>query len=258
MNEDAIKSLNTFEDHYLTALQRLAAHGDEVSPRGQRSYELRNFVFRLPASENLITRIPGFETNVKYAEEELKWYYAATNRIDFSPLIERTWARFSDDGEHVNSAYGHRIFGKHPCVNVDQWKWCVDRLREDRDTRQAVINLNLPSDKLAPTKDFICTMFAQVFIRRGALEWHTYMRSQDIYFGTRNDVYCFSEMQKKMAEELQVGCGPYVHTCGSLHIYEGQFGKMHNALAYFGITPKRMLRELEDAYWSDSKNTGAD
>jgi thymidylate synthase len=52
------------------------------------------------------------------------------------------------------------------------------------------------------------------------------MRSNDIYFGLRNDLYCFAQMQKRLASELNVSLGDYIHISNSLHIYESQYKKL--------------------------------
>lgn len=76
------------------------------------------------------------------------------------------------------------------------------------------------------TKDFPCTMYFQIFIRNNKLHWITNMRSQDIYYGMRNDIYCFTELQKLLTKELDLELGKYYHHCGSLHLYESQWNKM--------------------------------
>jgi thymidylate synthase len=211
--------MTTFNDTYAGLLAKIMSTGIETRPRGIRVKELlcEQFVIG-DANDNVVT-LPGFATNVEYAKKELEWYYAGTNRVDFDPVIERTWKQFSDDGKHVNSAYGHRIFGKHPGF-VNQWEWVKNKLLADRDSRQCVMNLNDVNDKVRPTKDFVCTVFCQQFIRDDKLVWLTAMRSQDVVLGTRNDVYCFTEMQKRLASELGVAPGKYVHFCASLHLYE--------------------------------------
>ena len=215
----------SFNTEYKTALNRIWHYGIETNPRGIKSREMLFYMIELNDPNDNIVTIPGFETNVDYAQEELNWYFSGTNRIDYSPWIEKTWRKYSDDGIHVNSAYGHRIFGCHKDF-IDQWDWCVKKLMLDRDSRQAVINLNYCGDKKSPTLDFVCTIAFQIFIRDGRLHWITMMRSQDIYFGTRNDIYCFTEMQKKMAKELGCKLGVYRHLCNSLHLYENQYDKV--------------------------------
>lgn len=213
-------------EEYLRALKALELEGLVTEPRGMKIREIFGYTFTINPDDNVVT-IEGFETNVDYAKAELEWYYSGSNRIDYSPIIEKTWKKYSDDGIHVNSAYGHRIFGGY---TLNQWTWVLDKLREDPDSRQCVININTTFDKEKSTKDFPCTMYMQMFLRNGQLDWHTYMRSQDIYYGTRNDIYCFTEMQKKMARELGVQHGTYYHHCGSLHIYEKHWDKMDKLL----------------------------
>lgn len=218
-----------YDDIYKKALEDVWTRGIEVSPRGMKIKELLAYQFKIDDPRDNVITLPGFKTNVKYAEEELKWYYAATNRIDWSPLIERTWKQFSDDGKTVNSAYGHRIFGGHEHF-LNQWEWCKDKLKDDPDSRQCVINLNDVIDKEKSTLDFICTVFCQVFLRENKLHWLTHLRSQDIYLGTRNDVYCFSEMQQQMAKEIGAELGNYYHYASSMHLYEKQFKKVKKLL----------------------------
>lgn len=215
--------MTSIDDEYLGALMALAVIGMESAPRGMRVKEVLAYKFVIDPMENVVT-LPGWETNLEYAKKELEWYLSGTNRIDFDPLIEKTWKQFSDDGETVNSAYGKYIFG-FPIITSDfkvksQWSWVLEKLREDPDSRQCVMNINSMKHKENPTKDFPCTIALQVFIRNKKLFWITYMRSQDLFYGTRNDVYCFTELQKKMAAELGVELGTYTHVMGSMHLYE--------------------------------------
>lgn len=220
--------MKTFNDQYLDALEMIMLQESTVSPRGLPVKEILFHQFRIDPDDNRIS-LPGFHTNRTYAQEELRWYLNGGNRIDFSPLIQKTWERYSDDGIHVNSAYGYYLFGKHLQMDdgsgdiKSQWDWVIEKLQADPDSRQAVMNINLPSHKLKPTKDLPCTMNVQVLLRNHRLYWLTTMRSQDIYLGTRNDVYCFTELQKRMAQQLKTGLGEYVHACASLHLYEPQW-----------------------------------
>lgn len=218
-----------FEIAYASALYKVIHYGMESAPRGMKVKELLGYQFTIDPTDNVIKTIGGFHTNLEYAQEELQWYLSGTNRIDFSPLIEKTWKKYSDDGETVNSAYGHYLFSTHVKMDAEegqnypyssQWLWVLNKLREDPDSRQCVMNINQVYHKNFTTKDFPCTIACQVFIRQGKLFWITYMRSQDLFYGTRNDVYCFTELQKKMATELGVGLGTYTHVMGSMHLYE--------------------------------------
>ena len=221
---------NDFNTEYLELLRKIWFSGIETAPRGMKVKELLGEKLKLISPENNLITIPQFKTNINYVTDELKWYLSGSNNINFTPLIKRSWERYSDDGIHVNSAYGYRIFGKHPDF-INQWDWVKKKLSCDSDSRQAIININDVSDKcLENTKDFPCTIACQVFIRDNKLYWVTYMRSQDIFLGMRNDVYCFTELQKILAKELSIDCGNYIHFCGSLHLYEKNYERVFDFL----------------------------
>jgi thymidylate synthase len=75
-----------------------------------------------------------------------------------------------------------------------------------------------------------CTISLQYLIRDDKLYAITTMRSNDAYLGFRNDLYCFTELQKKMAKELNVELGWYQHQVGSLHLYHDKLDKIIEAL----------------------------
>lgn len=216
---------------YEDSLHMLLSYGEVSSPRGMKIRELRPYIFTLDPHDNIIT-VPTLETNMAYATEELAWYRSASARIDYSDRIHKTWVRFSDDGVHVNSNYGERIFGNdsgRPMSLMNQWEYVKTLFAKDKDTRQAVININAPCDK-RETKDVPCTLDIQYFMRNNKLEQIVHMRSNDAILGFRNDVYCFAELQKQMAGELGIGTGPYTHIANSYHIYERHFDKVRKCI----------------------------
>jgi thymidylate synthase len=216
--------MKTINEIYKNAVIDVYNNGFTTKPRGMLVKELLAYSLVIDPKDNIIA-LPGFETNVAYAKEELEWYLSGTNRIDWSPKIQKIWAKYSDDGITVNSNYGHRIFGNYERMPINQWEWVKNKLIEDPDSRQAVININNAFDKERNSKDVPCTVYLQAFIRDNALHFIGNMRSNDIFFGFRNDVYCFTELQKKMAQELGIKVGNYYHFAGSLHMYEKDFQK---------------------------------
>lgn len=152
---------------------------------------------------------------VRYAVGELLWYLSGSNRVSDIAKYSKVWERLSDDGEHVNSAYGHRIFEQ---FGFDQWEHIKNLLRKDPMSRQAVIHIKDASN--APTKDLPCTVSLQFFLRDNKLYMITYMRSNDLWMGFPYDVFSFTALQVKLAMELGCDLGTYTHIAGSLHIYK--------------------------------------
>ena len=151
---------------------------------------------------------------MRYAVGELAWYLSGSNKTRDIAQYSKVWERLSDDGETANSAYGYRIFSK---FGFDQWEFVKRLLKDDPNTRQAVIHIKDADD--AYTKDTPCTVYLQFLLRDGKLNLSVHMRSNDIWMGVPYDMFSFCFLQVKMAMELGVGIGHYTHYAGSLHLY---------------------------------------
>lgn len=217
---------------YAAMVREVLDNGSKgIAPRGLPTTELLGFCSRLESFEGpQAVKVPGLETSLEYAQAELAWYLSGTNCIEPLGKFSKVWERFSDDGKTANSAYGWPLFGWHPEVCLDQWEWCVGKLREDPDSRQAVANLNLPAHKRSKTKDFPCTVFLQWLLRGGKLHAVACMRSNDLFLGFRNDLYCFTGLAAEMAKELSVPTGSYTHFASSLHAYDKDLEKLKAGL----------------------------
>lgn len=118
----------------------------------------------------------------------------------------------------------------------DQLAWCVQKLREDPDSRQAVATIWTPCP--APSKDVPCTVSCQFLVRPG---WHASdcpqlhaiftMRSSDAWLGLPYDVFCFSMIANCLAGELKVKPGSLTMQLGSSHLYEQHWEKATELVA---------------------------
>lgn len=154
---------------------------------------------------------------MRYAIGELLWYNSANNNLKEIQKYTSAWDRMSDNGETVNSNYGHKI---HKFYGFDQWEDIKKRLTADPLSRQCVIHIKDPRPMESPTKDTPCTVCLQFFIRDNKLYMTTYMRSNDIWMGFPYDVFNFTAMQILLSMELGVELGTYTHIAGSLHLYQ--------------------------------------
>lgn len=119
-------------------------------------------------------------------------------------------------GAPFYGAYGRRV-GR-------QLYAAVDKLREDPETRQAVVTLWDPDlDNDRHHLDYPCTVGFGLRIRDGVLDMWTSMRSNDAWLGLPYDVFQFTQLQLTVAHVLDVPAGRYVHFAASLHIYEEQW-----------------------------------
>lgn len=151
---------------------------------------------------------------MRYAVGELAWYLSGSNRTEDIAQYAKKWVEISDDGKTNNSAYGHRIFSR---FGYNQWEYVKELLKKDPNTRQAVIHIKDADNH--PTKDTPCTVYLQFLLREDQLHLSVHMRSNDIWMGVPYDMFSFCFLQVKMAMELGVKVGHYVHYAGSLHLY---------------------------------------
>lgn len=154
----------------------------------------------------------------RYAIGELLWYLSGNNSIKEIQKYTSAWDRMSDDGKTVNSNYGYCIQHKY---GFDQWKYILDMLSKNPNSRQAVIHIKEASNK--SSKDVNCTVCCQFFIRDNKLYMTTYMRSNDIWMGFPYDVFQFTAMQILLSMQLGVELGTYTHIAGSLHMYKRDY-----------------------------------
>ena len=192
-------------------LNSLLKAGKLADPRGLRSYEILNkavtFDTTQPVIENSERRL-----NYKFMAAEALWILSGSNLLAPIYKVCRPYAKFSDDGIHMNGAYGPKI--------VDQLEYVTRTLEKDQFSRQAVINLW--RERPMPSKDIPCTLSMQFLIRKGFLHNIVTMRSSDAWLGLPYDLFTFSMITQTVAALLDMAITPGdLHiNMGSAHFYE--------------------------------------
>ena len=87
---------------------------------------------------------------------------------------------------------------------------------------------NNPEFQFEGNKDFVCTMYANFFIRNGLLNMKIQMRSNDIFYGLTFDAPFFAFLQQSVFLKLKetypdLELGMYYHFADNLHYYERHF-----------------------------------
>jgi thymidylate synthase len=114
---------------------------------------------------------------------------------------------------------------------MDQLESCIQRLKQDPGSRQAVIMiLNPGNDLMEKTKDVPCNDLLQFFIRNNKLHMSCYVRSNDLKWGFPYDIFHWTMLQELFASILNVELGEYHHFVGSLHIYNKDIDFMKECL----------------------------
>lgn len=148
---------------------------------------------------------------------EFLWYLSKTNQLDFIEYYISAYSELSDDGSTIHGGYGLRLFDKN---GIDQIENIISILKSRPDSRQAVIQLFDATDLVGKHKDIPCTCTLQFMVRDHKLHMMAHMRSNDVFLGLPHDVFAFTMLQEIIAATLGVGLGKYIHSVGSLHLYE--------------------------------------
>lgn len=245
----ANKVFNTTHEAYLQALRDVWFEPEfRSAPRGLPVRETLNYTFTVtnPTSESIITK--DLERNAaiaSYTAKETELYDSGTNKVEDFAKASKFWNQLANPDGTVNSAYGHliwhnrshgnrfetmaRIKGDEHIAMVPVWRtpweWCVESLKQDKDTRQAILRFSLPQHQWMGNKDQTCTMHGNFLIRDDKLHFTIIMRSNDLMKGLVYDLPWFVSLMDKMVDELKptypnLTKGSYTHIVHSMHIYE--------------------------------------
>jgi thymidylate synthase len=240
-------SHSTIHQAYLQALSDVWFRPEfKAAPRGLPIREILNYTFTVdqPVAEPIVTC--DTERNLviaDYTAKEVELYDSCTNRVEDFAKASKFWKQLANPDGTVNSAYGYLIWRNASCGNAifehsiepkysidldykrTPWQWCVESLKQDKDTRQAILRFSLPEHQWMGVKDFTCTMYGIFLIRENRLYLSMFMRSGDMVKGATYDWPWFLSLMDKMVDELKpvypdLIKGTYTHTTNSLHIYE--------------------------------------
>ncbi len=158
--------------------------------------------------------------SIDYAEAEWLWYLSGDNNIkklgELYGKVPDIWNHMADTDGCVNSNYGWQW------SRNKQLEYVVNKLKYEKDTRQAAISIYDAKEHELYDNDTPCTYAVQFTIVNNKLCMSVYMRSNDLWYGFCNDQYQFSRLQKIVAERLNIDTGWYYHHAHNLHLYNNK------------------------------------
>ena len=167
----------------------------------------------------LANAITNKERNWKldYAQAEWQWYLSGNRNISelgkIYGKIPEIWKRMADSKGNVNSNYGWQW------LRNNQIYYVINKLKEKHNTRHAAISIYDCKEHRHYRKDTPCTYAIQFTIYNDVLNMAVLMRSNDLWYGFCNDQYCFSMIQKLVADKMNMQVGEYYHYAHNLHLY---------------------------------------
>ena len=185
--------------------------------------ELNNVKIEIEDVTNSIVSVRNI--SLTYLLGEFLWYFNGSQSMEYITKYSSFWKNISDDGVTSNSAYGYILKYKHGFNQIEK---IIELLTKDPNSRRAVMNINVPNERVIETKDEPCTIALQFLVRNNKLYCTAIMRSNDIWFGTPYDWAFFIELQKYIADRLNLGYGTYTHFATSFHVYERNMAEITN------------------------------
>jgi thymidylate synthase len=154
-----------------------------------------------------------------YADFEWEWYLSQNRSVEEIKQRAKIWDSMHSGDNIVNSNYGWQWNRNNQLEKV------IDKLYVNKDSRQAFITIYDGKEIDQYSFDTPCTLNVGFNILHNKLNMSVLMRSNDLWFGFCNDQYCFSKLQEKVANSLEIEIGTYYHFAHNLHIYNKQLNK---------------------------------
>ena len=198
--------------------------GDEVGSRlGERTMELTQVGIKLERPWQREIMLPTRKANLAAQVAETMWVLSGRNDIGWLSHYLPRAADFSDDGSTWRSGYGPRLRSSD---GIDQLARAVELLQISPGTRQAVISIWNPKVDGTPGKDTACNDLLQFLSRKGKLDLHVFIRSNDLVWGLSGiNQFEWSALLEIVAGMTGLMVGQLHFSIGSLHVYDRHWEK---------------------------------
>jgi len=243
--------MNNFSNTFINTIGEIESNGSISQPRDLKVKELIYGQLEIDSTQpfaNFIDR----KFNWKYFAGELAWYLNRNNDIDYINQFSNFWKNITNPNTNeINSNYGTLLFG-------DQLLWCLNSLKSDKNTRQAIAFLNQPKFQFEGNKDFVCTMYLNFFIRDNKLNMKVQMRSNDIFYGLTFDAPFFAFVHQHMFLWLKetypsLRLGTYTHFADNIHFYEHHF-ELADKIKINGIEDSQYSMQISNPFFEYGQN----
>ena len=238
---------------WYAALMQITTNGKELDSRNGLSREILGFQATLDDPlNNILIGYPIRKFSLPYACAETLWYLSMSG--DIRPMLEHyapSYDKYCENGI-AYGGYGKRWKENPGFVLEDnnffhpngsnQLELLIKLLKEKPNTRQAILSMwdsgDLVHAYIGDHGDLPCTLTLKFYVRNdsdGNPELHCIadMRSNDAWLGLPYDIFCFTTIQRIIAEECGLKLGKYIHQAGSQHIYERNYEKVEQVLEFY-------------------------
>ncbi len=153
-------SAPTLDDLLRRVMERLLKSKNHIQPTKGGAAELTGVLLKFGNPRARLSRTESKGTLFSCLGEFL-WYLCGSNELKFIRYYIGRYPEFSDDGKTLYGAYGPRLLAMR---GINQLSNVLRVLRENRDSRQAVIQLFDATDIIEEHKDVPCTCTLQFLL----------------------------------------------------------------------------------------------
>lgn len=167
-------------------------------------------------------------------EQENSPDYTYYSRLRHYPDCKvRAWLpNVTENKEELKKSIKEISEGKCVVERIDQVGRAIEIFKKDPTRRTVVMHTWIPYRdlmKFGPKREDTsspCLVLAYPQLVDGKLHMFVIMKTNDLYNAWPGNAYAFSELQKYIAEKLEVDTGTYTHFSVSMHIYKDMYNEV--------------------------------
>lgn len=188
---------------YIELLNDIEKNGEYISSSSNTSL---NRSFQTKELNNVQLKIDDFkqlllnDDEVSYYEKELDWYLDVCT-VDLKKLAKDVLGAVNRCGP--NSNYGEMMLHFKNQFGITQKQWVVEKLKKDRNSRQAIAFYNKPAYQYFDNEDFVCCLSQMFNIKGNMLNTVVNSRSNDLINSFRFDSIWWRIFQNIVLSELK-------------------------------------------------------
>lgn len=192
---------------WIRYLKHVLKHGKSYYDEADKIIELEDIIIQIERDDvdDVILE--------KYADKDLKALYL--KKMQTMEIVPE-----------LNASYGQRIYNQ---LGVNQYEWCLNRLKRKPETKAATMALLLPDD---PGPRIPCLDVIDFKLRNGTLHTKTFFRSQNAMnaYGNLSALFWLSG---QLANELDVTLGNLTCFISNGHIYQEKLESAQKIVSNF-------------------------
>ncbi len=202
----------------LGELKNIMRYGERITVRDNGTREVESRCFQITSPLERCVVMPHRSNNIFATIAESVWVMAGRNDVSYLENYLPRAADFSDDGKTWRAGYGPRI---RDWNGIDQVREIYNLLKNDQNSRRAVMTIFDPDRDFVKSKDIPCNNWLHWTVRNNKLNLSVAVRSNDIIWGFSGiNTFEWSLLQEMLAGWLKLEVGVQTYFIGSLHLYD--------------------------------------